>query len=81
VPHPTPSNQPSFASLPRDLHNDATCTNRRRYFASFEAKLGNPSPTCFAMKQAAECQCMTSHRLHPSINFGAQIDKPPHTWF
>jgi hypothetical protein len=28
--HPTPSNQLSFASLPCDLHDDATCTTRHR---------------------------------------------------
>jgi hypothetical protein len=29
APHLTPSNRPSFASLPRDLHDDATCTTHR----------------------------------------------------
>jgi hypothetical protein len=79
--HPVPSNRSSFALLPRDLRDDATCATSRRSFASFEAKLGNPSPTCFATKQAVECRCVSSHRLHPLISFEAQTDKPPPTWF
>jgi hypothetical protein len=42
-----------FRFTSRDLCNDATCTTHRRSFASFEAKLKNPSLTCFATKQAA----------------------------
>jgi hypothetical protein len=57
------------------------CTTCRHSFASFEAKLGNPSPTCFMMKQATECQRVSSHHLHPLIGFEAQSDKPPPTWF
>jgi hypothetical protein len=45
VPHPMPSNQPSPASLPRNLCDDATCTTHHRSFTSFEANLGNPNPT------------------------------------
>jgi hypothetical protein len=60
-----------FASLPRDLYDDATCTTRRRSFTSFEAKLENPSLTCFVMKQATGCQRVSSHRLHPLIDFEA----------
>jgi hypothetical protein len=73
VSHPTPSNWSSFASLPCGLYEDATCTTRRRCFTSFEAKLGNPSLTCFTMKQAAVCQRVSSHRLHPLIGF----EEPP----
>jgi hypothetical protein len=69
TPHPTPSNRPSFTSLLHDLHNDAKCTTRYRSFASFEVKLGNPSPTCFAMKHVAVCRCMSLHHLHPLIIF------------
>jgi hypothetical protein len=75
------SNRPSFASIPRDIHDDATCTTCRRSFASFEAKLGNPSPTCFSMMEVTRCQCVSSHRLHPLISFEVQTDKPPPTWF
>jgi hypothetical protein len=50
VPHPTPLNRPSFSSLPHDPHNDALCTIHRHSSANFEAKLGNPRPTCFALK-------------------------------
>jgi hypothetical protein len=81
APHPTPLDRSSFASLPRDLRDDATCTTRRRSSASFKTKLGNPMPTCFVTKQAAGCRCMSSHRLHPLIGFEAQIDKHPPTWF
>jgi hypothetical protein len=56
------------------------CTTRRRSFASFEAKLGNSSSTCFAMKQTIRCRHMSSHHLHPIISFEAQTDKPPPTW-
>jgi hypothetical protein len=81
VPHSTPSNRPPFASLPRNHCDDATCTTRSHSFASFQAKLENPSPICFTMKQPARCQCVSSHRLHPLIGFEAQTDKPPPTWF
>jgi hypothetical protein len=33
------------------------------------------------MKQAAVCQRMSSHCLHPLISFEVQTDKPPLTWF
>jgi hypothetical protein len=81
MPHLTPSSRPSFASLPRDLRDDAMCTTRRRSFASFEPKLGNSSPTCFAMKQATGCWCVSSQRLHLLIGFEAQTNKSPPTWF
>jgi hypothetical protein len=79
--HPMPSNRPSFASFLRDLRDDATCTTHYHSFTSFEVKLWNPSSTCFSTKQAARCQRMSSHRLHPLIDFEAQTDKPPPTWF
>jgi hypothetical protein len=77
VPHPTPLNQPSFASFSRDLCDDATCTIHHHTFTSFEAKLGNPNPTSFTTKQAAGCQRVSSHCLHLLIGFEAQTDKPP----
>jgi hypothetical protein len=49
--------------------------------ASFEAKLGNPCPTCFMMKQAAGSRRVSSHCLRPLIGFEAQTEKPPPTWF
>jgi hypothetical protein len=52
------------------MHYPSSC------LCSFKAKLGNPTPTRFAPKQAAECQHVSSHRLHPPIYFEAQIDKP-----
>jgi hypothetical protein len=33
------------------------------------------------MKQAAGCQCVSAHRLHPLINFEVQTAKPHPTWF
>jgi hypothetical protein len=77
APHPMLSNWLSFTSLPRDHHDDATCTIHHRSTASFEAKLWNPSPTCFMTKQATGCRHMTSHHLHPLISFEAQTKKPP----
>jgi hypothetical protein len=81
VSHLTPSNWLSFASLPHDLCDDATCTTRRHSSASFEAKLEIPSPTCFPTKQAIRCRRVSSHHLHLLISFEAQTDKPPPTWF
>jgi hypothetical protein len=81
APHLTPSNQPSFPWLPCGLCDDVMCTTHRRSFTNFEAKLGNHCPTCFVMKQAIVCRCVSPHRLHPLIGFEAQTDKPPSTWF
>jgi hypothetical protein len=72
-----PSNWPSFASLQCDLCDDATCTTRCRSSSSFEAKIGNPSPNCFIMKQAVGYRRVSSYRLYPLIGFEAQTDKPP----
>jgi hypothetical protein len=55
TPHTTPSNRPSFASLPCDLHDDVMCTTHHRSFTSFEARLGNSSLTCSPTKQATGC--------------------------
>jgi hypothetical protein len=55
APHPTPLNRPSFASLRCDLHDDAMCITYSCSFTNFEAKLKNPSPTCFMTKQATGC--------------------------
>jgi hypothetical protein len=77
TPYPTPSNRPSFASLPCDLHDDVMCSIHCRSFTNFEAKLGNPSLTCFVTKQATRCRHVSSHRLHALISFEAQTDKSP----
>jgi hypothetical protein len=76
-----PLNRPSFASLPCDLRDGATCTSHRRSSSSFEVKLGNPSPTFFEMNQVVVCRCVSSHHLHPLMGFEAQTDKPSPTWF
>jgi hypothetical protein len=70
-------NRSSFASLPRDLHDDAMRIIHRRSFPNFEAKLENLSLTYFTIKQATRCRRISSHRLHSLIGFEAQTDKPP----
>jgi hypothetical protein len=47
------STRSSLASSRRNLSDDATCTTRHRASTSLEARLGNPSPNCFLVKQAA----------------------------
>jgi hypothetical protein len=64
---PITSTHPSSASTPRDLHDDATCTTRSRASISLEARLGNPSPTCFHVKQVARSQCVSHTDLSPSV--------------
>jgi hypothetical protein len=76
VSYSTQSNRLSFTSLSRDLCDDATCTTCHCSFVSFEAKIGNLAPTCFATKQAAGCRRVPSHRVHPLICFEAQTDIP-----
>jgi hypothetical protein len=39
-----------FADLLNDLDPKIMAESHRRYSTSFEAKLGNPSPSCFVMK-------------------------------
>jgi hypothetical protein len=62
------SNQPSSASTPRDLHYDATCAIHHRTSTSLEARLENPSPTCFYLKQATRSR-RASHAIFilPSV--------------
>jgi hypothetical protein len=45
----------------RRHRTNATCTTHRRSSASFEAKLGNTSSTCFVTKQTAQCRRVLSH--------------------
>jgi hypothetical protein len=78
---PIASTYLSSASSPHDLHDDITYTIYRRSSTSFEAKLENPSSTCFVMKQPSGCRRVSSHHLHPLIGFEAQTDKPAPTWF
>jgi hypothetical protein len=58
---------PSSALTPRDLRDDATCTTRSRASTSLEIRLGNPSPTCFKVKQAARSRCVSHADVPPSI--------------
>jgi hypothetical protein len=67
---PVTSTHPSSASTPRDLHDDATCTTCRHAFASFEARLRNPSPTCFQAKQAVKSRCVSYTVLLLSVLWG-----------
>jgi hypothetical protein len=57
------------------------CTTRRCSSTSFEGKLGNPSLTCFVMKEATGCRCVSSHHFHLLIGFEVLTDKLPPTWF
>jgi hypothetical protein len=45
----------------------ATCTTRRRASASLQARLGNPSQTCFHAKQAARSRRVSHADLPPSV--------------
>jgi hypothetical protein len=52
---------------------------RRRASASLEARLGNPSPTWFHVKQAARSRRVPLRRLHPPVGFVAQLtNRSPH---
>jgi hypothetical protein len=50
-----------------NLHDDATCTTRRRVSASFEARLGKPSVTCFLAQQAVRSRRVSHAILPPSV--------------
>jgi hypothetical protein len=56
-----------LALLPRDLRDDATCTTHHRSSTSFEAKLENPNPTCFQVKQVARSRRVSRAVLLPSV--------------
>jgi hypothetical protein len=43
------------------------CTTHHRAFTSLEARLGNPSPTCFTPKQAARSRRVSHVNLPPSV--------------
>jgi hypothetical protein len=50
---PIVSTRPSSTCLQCNLRDGAMCTTRRRVSASLQARLGNPTQTCFHGKQAA----------------------------
>jgi hypothetical protein len=51
---PVASTRLSSTCLRCNLRDDATCTTRRCASASLQARLGNPSQTCFHAKQATK---------------------------
>jgi hypothetical protein len=60
-------NHPSSAWTRHNLCDGATCTTRRRASANLEARLGNPSPTNFHMKQDARSRRMSRVDLPTSV--------------
>jgi hypothetical protein len=50
---PIVSKYPSSTWLRCNIRDGATCTTRRRASASLQARLRNPSQTCFRVKQSA----------------------------
>jgi hypothetical protein len=64
---PVASIRPSSTCLRRNLYDGATCTTRRRASTSLQARLGNPSQTCFHVKQAARSRRVSRADLHPSV--------------
>jgi hypothetical protein len=59
--------RPSSACLWRNLRDGATCTTRHRASVSLQARLGNPSQTCFHAKQAARSWHVSRAHLPPSV--------------
>jgi hypothetical protein len=64
---PVASTRPSSTCLRRNLRDGATYTTYRRTSVSLQARLENPSQTCFHMKQAARSQRMSRADLPPSV--------------
>jgi hypothetical protein len=56
-----------LACIRRNLHDDATCTTRRYASVSLQARLENPSQTCFHAKQAARSRCVSRVDLTLSV--------------
>jgi hypothetical protein len=77
---PVTSTCPSSTWLRRNLRDGARCATHRRASASLEARLGNPSQTCFHVKQAARSQHV-SHAIPSSHRFCGAIDKLKPAWF
>jgi hypothetical protein len=64
---PVALTRPSSTCLRCNLRDGATCTTRRRASASLQARLENPSQTCFHAKQAARSRRVSYTDLPPSI--------------
>jgi hypothetical protein len=64
---PDTSTRLSSALTPHDLHDDATCTTRSCASTSLEARLENPSPIGFQVKQAARSRRVFHADLPPSV--------------
>jgi hypothetical protein len=64
---PVASTRPASACLRRNLRDGATCATRSRASASLQARLGNPSQTCFDAKQAARSRRVSRADLPPSV--------------
>jgi hypothetical protein len=64
---PVVSTRPSSACLRRNLRDGTICTTRRRASTSLQARMGNPSQTCFHTKQAARSRCVSHADLPPSV--------------
>jgi hypothetical protein len=64
---PVASTRSCSACLRRNLRDGATCTTRRRVSASLQARLENPSQTCFHAKQAARSRRVSHADLLPMI--------------
>jgi hypothetical protein len=64
---PIVSTHLASACLRRNLRDGATCTTRSRASVSLQARLGNPSQTCFDVKQAARSRRVSRADLPPSV--------------
>jgi hypothetical protein len=64
---PVALTRPSSSCLQCNLRDGATCTTHRRASASLQARLENPSQTCFHVKQAARSRRVSYTDLPPSI--------------
>jgi hypothetical protein len=64
---PVASTRSYSVCLRRNLRDGATCTTRRRASASLQARLKNPSQTCFHAKQAARSRRVSHADLLPLI--------------
>jgi hypothetical protein len=56
-----------LAYIRRNLHDDAMCTTRRYASVSLQARLGNPSQTCFHAKQTARSRRVSRVDLTLSV--------------
>jgi hypothetical protein len=64
---PVASTRPSSTCLQRNFCDGVTCTTRHHVSASLQARLGNPSQTCFHVKQAARSRRVSCVDLPPSV--------------